>query len=128
MREAYLFVAVLPCSKLIFADVFRDEKHPSWIKGHLNAFTYYGGVPKTVVPVNLKTGVAKAQYYEPSINRSYQELASYYWTVILSARVRKPRDKGAISNNVRRRRGFRLTPVAYQIKQFSVTKRQCTLL
>ncbi len=28
-----------------------------------------------VVPDNLKTGVTKPDYYEPSINLSYQELA-----------------------------------------------------
>ena len=48
-----------------------------------------------------KTGVEKAQFYEPSINRSYQELASYYGTVILPTRVRKPRDKGAVENSVK---------------------------
>lgn len=101
MREAHLFVAVLPCSQLIYADVFRDEKLPSWIEGHTNAFLYYGGVPKTIVPDNLKTGVEKAQFYEPGINRSYQELASYYGTVILPTRVRKPRDKGAVENSVK---------------------------
>lgn len=101
MRAAHLFVAVLPCSQLIYADVFRDEKLPSWIKGHTNAFLYYGGVPKTIVPDNLKTGVEKAQFYEPGINRSYQELASYYGTVILPARVRRPTDKGAVENSVK---------------------------
>lgn len=77
------------------------EKLPNWIEGHTNAFLYYGGVPKTIVPDNLKTGVEKAQFYEPGINRSYQELASYYGTVILPTRIRKPRDKGAMDNSVK---------------------------
>jgi transposase len=101
LKLAFTFVAVLPCSQLIYADAFRDEKLPSWIKGHTDAFFYFGGVPKTIIPDNLKTGVAKAQFYEPGINRSYQELASYYGTVILPTRVQKPKDKGAVENSVK---------------------------
>lgn len=101
LNEAHLFVAVLPASQLIFADVFRDEKMPSWIAAHNRAFRYFGGVPKTLVPDNLKTGVDKAIFFEPVINRTYQELAEHYGTVILPARVRKPQDKGAVENAVK---------------------------
>ena len=101
LSEASLFVAVLPCSQLIYADVFRDEKLPSWIKAHVNCFEYLGGIPKTIVPDNLKVGVDKANFYEPTINRSYQEMADYYGTVILPARSRKPRDKAAVENSVK---------------------------
>lgn len=101
LRKAHLCVAVLPCSLLIYTDVFRDEKLPSWIKGHTDTFLYYGGVPKTIVPDNLKTGVEKARFYEPEINRSYQELTSYFGTVVLPARVRKPKDKASVENAVK---------------------------
>ncbi len=101
LSEAHLFVAVLPCSQLIYANVYRDEKMPNWIAAHNNAFRYFGGVPKTIVPDNLKTGIDKAIFFEPVINRTYQELAEHYGTVILPARVRKPRDKGAVENAVK---------------------------
>lgn len=101
LSEGHLFVAVLPCSQLIYAEVFRNEKLAVWIKGHINCFRYLGGVPKTITPDNLKTGVSKANFYEPSINRSYQEMAEYYGTVILPARVRKPKDKAAVENSVK---------------------------
>ena len=99
--EGHLFVAVLPCSQLVYAEVFRDEKLPSWLTGHINGFRYLDGVPQTVVPDNLKTGVSKANFYEPTINKSYQEMAEHYGTVILPTRTRKPRDKGAVENAVK---------------------------
>ena len=99
--EASLFVAVLPCSQLIYAEVFRNEKLPSWIAAHINCFKYFGGVPKTLVPDNLKTGVNKAIFYEPELNRTYQEMAEYYGTVILPTRARKPKDKAAVENSVK---------------------------
>ena len=101
LSEASLFVAVLPCSRLIYAEVFRDEKLPSWIKAHVHCFEYLGGVPKTIVPDNLKTGVHRANFYEPTINRSYQEMADFYGTVILPARISRARDKGSVENSVK---------------------------
>lgn len=100
MTEASLFVSVLPCSQLIFAEPFRDEKIPSWISGHTHAFQYLDGVPKTLVPDNLKSGVKRADFYEPELNKTYQEMATYYGTIILPARVRKPRDKASAENSV----------------------------
>ena len=46
MAEASLFVAVLPCSQLIYAESFRDEKQASWIAGHVHAFEYFEVSPK----------------------------------------------------------------------------------
>ena len=100
MAQASLFVSVLPCSQLIYAEPFRDEKTPAWIAGHVHAFQYIGGVPKTLVPDNLKSGVTRPIFFEPDLNRTYLEMASYYGAVILPARVRKPRDKSSAENSV----------------------------
>lgn len=62
--------------------------YPSWIAGHINAFRYIGGVPKTIVSDNLRSGVAQANFYEPKLNRTYSEMAEYYGTVVLPARIR----------------------------------------
>ncbi len=83
MNEASLFVTVLPCSQLMYAEPFRDETLPSWVAGHVNVFGYINGVPKTVVPDNLKSGVTTPDYYEPQLNKTYHEMAEYYGTVIL---------------------------------------------
>jgi len=47
---------------------------------------HIGGVPKTLVPDNLKAGITKPSRYKPGINRTYQDLADHYGCV-------KPRDK-----------------------------------
>lgn len=100
MTEASLFVAVLPCSQLIFVNPYRDEKMPSWINGHVSAFEYFGAVPKTIIPDNLRTGVSRSNFYAPDLNRTYLEMAGYYGTTILPARVRKPKDKASVENSV----------------------------
>jgi len=94
-------VAVLGASDLVFADVFPDERLPNWIRAHIEAFAFLGGIPETVVPDNPKTAVTAACRYDPDLNPAYQELAEHYGTVVLPARVRKPRDKARAENGVR---------------------------
>ena len=50
---------------------------------------FFGGVPRQIVPDNLKAGVTRADRYEPELNRTYLDLAAHYGTAILPARARK---------------------------------------
>jgi transposase len=59
-------------------------------------FTFLGGVPKVVVPDNLKSAVFKADRFDPGLNRTYAEMAGHYGTAILPARPYKPRDKAKV--------------------------------
>jgi transposase len=98
--EASLFIAVLGASNKTYAEAFANERSPSWIKGHMNAFKFYGGVTKAVVPDNPKTAVIRPCRYEPGLNRNYLEMADHYGTVILPARPLKPRDKAKVESGV----------------------------
>jgi hypothetical protein len=61
-----------------------------WIGAHTRAFEAVGGVAHLIVPDNTKTAVIKACLYEPTVNRTYAEMAAHYDTAILPARPRKP--------------------------------------
>ena len=69
---------------------------PDWIGAHVNALAAIGGVPKALVPDNLKAGITRPSRYEPGINRTYQDLADHYGCVVLPTRVMKPRDKAKV--------------------------------
>lgn len=99
--KASLFVAVLPSSQIVYAEAFEDQTLSSWIDAHNHAFQYWGGVPRAVTPDNLKTGVTGADWFSPTIQRTYQEMATYYGTVILPARPLRPRDKASVENSVK---------------------------
>lgn len=96
VRQAQVFVAALGASSYTFAEASWSQQLPDWLGSHRRAFEFFGGVPKLVVPDNLKSAVGKASRFEPSINRSYAELASHYSTAILPARPRKPKDKAKV--------------------------------
>lgn len=97
---AYIFVATLSCSAYAYVEAFLSMDTESWISAHLNAFRHFGGVTRTIVPDNLKTGVAKAHRVDPEINRAYQEMAQYHGAVIMPARVVTPRDKPVVESTV----------------------------
>ena len=64
---------------------------PDWIGSHTRAFAFFGGVAAMTVSDNLKSGVIKACFYEPAVNRSYAEMAAHYDTAIVPARPYKLR-------------------------------------
>lgn len=90
---AYIFVATLSCSQYTYVEAFLSMNKESWINGHINAFRYFGGVPRILVPDNLKTGVDKATRPDPKLNRTYHEMAEHYGTAVIPARVKRPKDK-----------------------------------
>ncbi len=96
----YVFVAVLPYSGYAYAEGFFDQKQDAWIRAHVHAYTFFGGVTRILTPDNLKTGIIKNSKAETVINRTYQEMAEHYGTAILPARPRTPKDKAAAEGTV----------------------------
>jgi transposase len=95
-----LFVAAMGASSYVYAEARPSEGLADWIGCHVNLFAFLGGVPEMIVCDNLKSGVTKPDRYEPSINRSYQEMARHYGATVVPARPYKPRDKAKVEQSV----------------------------
>jgi transposase len=100
IRAAQVFVAVLGASNYTYAEAVWTQSLPDWIGAHVRALEFLGGVPRQIVPDNLRTGVLRANWYEPGLNPTYADLAAYYGTAILPTRVRRPRDKAKVEAGV----------------------------
>jgi len=98
--DASIFVAVLGASNYTFCEAVWKRDLPSWIGSHTRAVEFFQGVPEITVPDNWKAGVKDACYYEPDLNPTYRDWAEHYGTVVIPARVRKPRDKAKVENGV----------------------------
>lgn len=98
--DAYIFVGVLPCSCYAYVEAFPSMVTENWITAHVHAYNYFGGVTRIVIPDNLKTGVIKNSRHETVLNRSYNEMATYYDTAIIPARVKRPKDKPNVEGTV----------------------------
>jgi transposase len=98
--SAKLFVAVLGASNLTYVEAVLHEDLGTWVRCHVRALAYFGGVTEIVVPDNLKAGVSSVHRYEPEINRTYSDLAEHYGFAVIPARPRKPRDKAKVEQGV----------------------------
>jgi transposase len=100
VHQAQVFVAVLGMSGMLYAEATRSQDLGSWVNAHVHAWSAYGGVATLTVPDNLKSGVTKACYYDPEINRTYLELARHFDSVVVPTRAAHPRDKAAVEAGV----------------------------
>jgi len=95
-RRVWAFVMVLACSRHMFVRPVLTMDQRAWTEAHVEAFGFFGGVARRLVPDNLRTGVDRPDLYDPKINRSYAELAEHYGVLVDPARARKPRDKARV--------------------------------
>ena len=99
--ECEFFVAVLGYSQYTYAEATLSQQKEDFIASVENALHYYGGVPKVLVPDNLKSAVTKSCRYDPCLNEDFQDMANHYQCAIMPARSYKPRDKSLVENHIR---------------------------
>lgn len=100
-KRSHVFRIVLSHSRKGYSEaVFRQDTE-SFIRCLENAFRSWGGVPKTLVPDNLKAAVIKADWYDPLLNPKIVEFARHYGIVILPTKPYTPRHKGKIENGIK---------------------------
>jgi transposase len=100
VHDCQVFVAVLGASNYAYAEATFTQGLEDWANSHVRTFEFLGGVPEILIPDNLLSGITKPCRYEPGVNRTYQELAVHYGTVVIPARVRKPKDKAKVEAGV----------------------------
>ena len=100
MRTAYAFVATLCFSRHQYAELVFDQKVVTWIGLHRRAFEYFGGVPKRVVPDNLKAAVLEALVHDAVLGEAYRQMALHYNFLISPTRPYTPRHKGKVESGV----------------------------
>ena len=100
VSQVQVFVAVLGASSYTFAEATFTQSLPDWLGSHVRAFLFFGGLTKIVVPDNLRSAVSKPCRYEPQLNRSYNDLSTFYNIAVMPARVRKPKDKAKVEAGV----------------------------
>jgi transposase len=93
ITQAQIFVAVLGASSYTFACATRAQKVEDWVLCTIAALEYFGGVTRLLVPDQPRTVSARPDRYEPTAQRLFAEMCTYYGVALLPARPAKPRDK-----------------------------------
>src|SRR5690606_30581906 len=89
----YIFVSALSCRQYAYVEGFLSMDTENWITAHIHALQFVGGVPRIIVPDNLKTRVIPASPSEHLTTATSEEMAEHYQTPNTPARVRHPKDK-----------------------------------
>ena len=104
LRRAWVFVMVLSNSRHMYAEVVFDQKIETWIEVHRRAFEWFGGVPKTIVPDNLKAAMTRTAFGidgDKALCRSYREVARYYGFKVDPTPPYAPKKKGKVESAVK---------------------------
>ncbi len=99
--ECQVFVACLPYSDYSFCMAIPSQRTDDFIYALTCCLQSLGGVPKVLVPDNLKSAVVRANKYEPTINQVLEDFANHYNMAVVPARARKPKDKALVENQVK---------------------------
>jgi transposase len=99
-RAASVFVMTLGYSRHQYAEIVLDQRIGTWLALHRRAFEWFGGVPRRIVPDNLKAAVLVAALHDPVLGEAYRRQAQHYGFVISPTRPRTPEHKGKVENGV----------------------------
>jgi transposase len=101
ISDKEVYIAVLGFSGLTYVEAVNSQKKEDFIQVTENALHYFGGVPKALVPDNLKSAVSRADKYEAELNESFADFANHYHVAVAPTRPGKPKDKPIVENMVR---------------------------
>lgn len=95
------FVMTLSYSRRVFLRFFFDAKMASFLRGHVDAFAFFGGVPRRLLYDNLKSAVAERQGDAVRFNSRLLELAAHYGVAVRAAAPARGNEKGRVERSIR---------------------------
>ena len=95
------FVGCMPASDYGYLLFVPSQRTEDFVYATIRCLHHLGGVPKILVPDNLKAAVIKTDRYEPSVNKVLEDMANHYGCVVLPARPVHPRDKSNAEGGVK---------------------------
>jgi len=105
-RRLYVFVMTLGWSRAMYAEFTVSADAAWWLRCHVHAFAYFGGVPRAILHDNLKTAVL-ARDADGTVhwNARYLDLADYYGFSPKACQPYRPQTKGKVEAGIRYVRG-----------------------
>jgi transposase len=111
-RKVHLFCLDLPHSDACFLKAYPAERIEALLDGHVAAFAFLGGVPRSILYDNTKLAVAQIlDGGERRRTRAFAELQSHYLFLDRFGRPGKGNDKGKVEGLVGYARRNFLVPV-----------------
>jgi transposase len=93
--QCQVFVACMPYSDYSFAMAVPTQGIEDFLYALACCLSHLGGVPKVLVPDNLKAAIIKASRYEPDINRALEDFCQPLWVCHHTRPGEKTKRQGA---------------------------------
>ncbi len=100
-RQLLAFVLVLSWSRMVFVRFFLGGAMPSFLRGHVEAFEFFGGVPRTLLYDNLKSAVLEREGDAIRFHPTLLQLARHYRFKPKPVGVRRGNEKGRVERAIR---------------------------
>ena len=100
VSKAQIFVAVLGASGYTFVHATPSQTQEDFIHSHTLCYAFFEGVPKVVVPDNLKSAIIFNNKKGIVVNESYADLNRHYGVAVNPARPYRPKDKAKAEQGV----------------------------
>lgn len=100
-RKLSCFVMVLSYSRSMFACFTLDQSMESFLRSHVKAFRYLGGVPRKLLYDNLKNVVLSRTGSEIEFNPHHLEFSGHYLFKPMACNVRSGWEKGRVERSIR---------------------------
>ena len=118
LRKIFFFVMALPYSDIFFVKAYERECTETFWDGHVEAFKFFGGVPKRITYDNSKIAISKIiGPRQRDLTEGFLQLVSHYLFKYHFCLVRRPNEKGVVEGLVRFSRQNFLVPVP-QVRDF----------
>jgi transposase len=107
IRDLFAFVMVLAYSRLRYVHFAVRAAMPSFLRGHIEAFRFFGAVPRVLLYDNLKSAVLEREGDAVRFHPTLLALAGHYRFEPRACAPYRPNEKGRVERAIRDvREGF----------------------
>jgi len=100
-RTLWAFVMVLSWSRHIFLRFYLSAAMPSFLRGHVDGFRFFGGVPRVLLYDNLKSAVLERMGQAVHFNPTLLELSAHYRYEPRPVAPARGNEKGRVERAIR---------------------------
>jgi transposase len=100
-RALWAFVMVLSWSRQIFVRFYLSAAMPSFVRGHVDAFAFFGGVPRVILYDNLRSAVLERVAHAIHFNTRLLEMSQHYHFEPRPVAVARGNEKGRVERAIR---------------------------
>jgi transposase len=101
LRVLWAFVMVLSYCRQIFLRFFLSAAMPSFVRGHVEAFGFFGGVPRVLLYDNLKSAVLERAGDAIRFHPTLLELSAHYHYLPRPVAPARGNQKGRVERAIR---------------------------